>query len=108
MLQARQACSIHSSSFLSYGAVCALAFRDPLGPTPFYPRARFRTILHSFSEAPFLQRSVPKGVPLDSPKQQKNPKSAKNPASKRTRGRAMQKGSVLKGLSSKSIAGAMF
>ena len=66
-------------SVLLFGAVSSSVLRTQQVQPLITTVTRFRTILHFFSEAPFLQRSVPKRLPSEPPKHPKNSKIGKKP-----------------------------
>ena len=65
------------SDLLRSGAVCSLVLRTRRVQPLIRCMTRFRTILHFFSEALFLQRSVPQRLPRDPPKHTKISKICK-------------------------------
>ena len=65
------------SDLLRSGAVCSLVLETHRVQGLIRTVTRFRTILHFFSEALFLQRSVPKRLPRDRPKHTKISKICK-------------------------------
>ena len=84
-------------------------FKDSAGPAPNYSHDPFSDSFALFCPKYFFYNDLyQKGSHGTSQNTPETKKSSKNLASERTRGRAMQKGSVWKGLSSKSMAGVMF
>ena len=67
------------SDLLRSGAVCSLVLRTQQVQPLITRVTRFQTLLHFFSEAFFLQRSVPKRLPTDSTKHFENSKICKKP-----------------------------
>ena len=96
------------SDLLRSRAVCSLVLRTQQAQGLICTMTRFRTMLHFFPKHFFNNDLYQKGSHGTPQNTQKSQKSAKKLVSERTRGRAMQKSSVWKGLSSKSIAGVMF
>ena len=110
-LQAREACPGHPSCFsdlLRSGAVSSSVLRTQQLQAVMHCVTRFGQFCTFFSKHSFNNDLYQKGSHGTPQNTRKSQKTAKNLASERTRGRAMQKSSVWKGLSSKSMSGAMF